>query len=273
MYAPDKPIHQQTPFLTLKDFPLRESPNGLEEIGTIALKTFLVLEKAWQLIGRRLADFKVEFGTNAEGALRLADVIDNDSWRVLDDGSYIDKQLYRDGADLDTVIAKYRLVAELTGNFGLPRQQLILWRASKSDDMAPFEEALASYDAQEVCGVSIVTCSLHKELIRAYEEINKLIQEVPDSVVIAYCGRSNGAGPTLSAQVSVPVITVPANWREFPEDVWSSLRTPNDTPVATILDPKNAVLSALQILAMRNPRLYAELRIRQEERLCNIVRI
>jgi phosphoribosylaminoimidazole carboxylase / phosphoribosylaminoimidazole-succinocarboxamide synthase len=71
----------------------------------------------------------------------------------------------------------------------------------------------------------------------------------------------------------VPVITVPATWREFPEDVWSSLRTPSETPVVTILDPKNAVLSALQILAMGNPRLYAELRFRQEKRLHNIIRL
>ncbi|MEK7603734.1 MAG: AIR carboxylase family protein, partial [Patescibacteria group bacterium] len=115
--------------------------------------------------------------------------------------------------------------------------------------------------------------SLHKEPVRACEEIGKLVQEIPDSVVIVFCGRSNGAGPTLSAQCTVPVITVPATWREFPEDVWSSLRTPSETPVATILDPKNAVLSALQILAMRNPRLYAELRFRQEERLYNVVRL
>lgn len=114
---------------------------------------------------------------------------------------------------------------------------------------------------------------LCKEPVRAYEEISKLVQEVPDSVVIVYCGMSNGAGPTLSAQTTVPVITVPATWREFPEDVWSSLRTPSEVPVATILDPKNAVLSALQILAMRNPRLYAALRLRQEERLCNIVKL
>lgn len=29
----------------------------------------------------------------------------------------------------------------------------------------------------------------------------------------------------------------------------------------------------LQILAMRNPRLYAELRFRQEKRICNIIRL
>lgn len=273
LYLPDQPIHQQTPFLILKDFPLWESLDRREAIGEIALKTFLVLEKAWQLVGRRLVDFKVEFGTNADGALRLADVIDNDSWRVLEGKNYIDKQLYRDGADLNTVTAKYRLVAELTGNFGLPRQQIILWRASKSDDLNPFEEAVAAYEARAICEVRTVTCSVHKEPVRACEEIGRLVQEIPDSVVIAYVGRSNGAGPTLSAQVTVPVITVPASWKEFPEDVWSSLRTPSETPVATLLDPKNAVLSALQILAMRNPRLYAELRVRQEERLGNIVRL
>lgn len=274
LYLPDQPIHQQTPFLILKDFPLRESPNDFEKIGEIALKTFLVLEKAWQLVNKRLVDFKVEFGTNAKGALRLADVIDNDSWRVLDEkGYYIDKQIYRDGADLNTVTAKYRLVAKLTGSFGLPRQRLILWRASKSDDLELFKYALASYGVQGICEVKIVTCSLHKEPVRAYEEIGRLIQEVPDSVVVVYVGRSNGAGPTLSAQVTVPVITVPATWKEFPEDVWSSLRTPSDTPVVTVLDPENAVLSALQILAMRNPWLYANLRIRQEKRLCNIVKL
>ncbi|MFA4846536.1 MAG: phosphoribosylaminoimidazolesuccinocarboxamide synthase, partial [Patescibacteria group bacterium] len=99
LYLPDQPIHQQKPFATLEDFPLRESPDRLREIGTVAIKTFLVLEKAWQLVGRRLVDFKVEFGINAGGELRLADVIDNDSWRVLAEGRYIDKQLYRDGTD------------------------------------------------------------------------------------------------------------------------------------------------------------------------------
>lgn len=272
LYLPDQPIHQQNPFLVLDDFPLRESPDGIKQIGEIAIKTFLVLEKAWQLVGKRLVDFKVEFGTNRGGELRLADVIDNDSWRVLDDGNHIDKQLYRDGADINTVTEKYQLVSELTGNFNLPRQQVILWRASAPDDLKPFEEAILAYGTQGACEVRVATCSLHKEPIRACDEIAKLVQEVPDSVVIVFCGRSNGAGPTLSAQCTAPVITVPTTWREFSEDVWSSLRTPSETPVATILDPKNAVLSALQILAMRNPRLYAELRFRQEERLCNVVR-
>ncbi len=275
LYLPDHPIYQQNPFLTLKDFPLRDSESDRKKIGSIAVKTFLILEKAWQIRGMRLVDFKVEFGKNTNAKMRLADVIDNDSWRVLENGNYIDKQVYRDGADINTVSEKYRLVADLTGSFGLPRQQIILWRASTHDDLYPFADAIAAYGVDEDCQVkfSTYTCSLHKEPVLACQEIWKLTQEIPDSVVIVYAGRSNGAGPTLSAQVTVPVITVPANFKDFPDDVWSSLRTPSEAPAATILDPKNAVLSALQILAIRNPRLYAELRVRQERRLSNIINI
>ena len=97
----------------------------------IARQAFLVLEKAWQLEGGTLVDFKVEFGFDAKGNLLLADVIDNDSWRVLENGAYIDKQVYRDGGALDDVAAKYRQVAETTGHFRLPRQRIILWRGSE----------------------------------------------------------------------------------------------------------------------------------------------
>ena len=80
-----------------------------------------------------------------------------------------------------------------------------------------------------------------------------MLQEVPDTVVIAFIGRSNGAGPVLSALSAAPVITVPASVKDFPEDVWSSLRAPSSTPVMTVLEPSNAVLAALQILSGRNP--------------------
>jgi phosphoribosylaminoimidazole carboxylase/phosphoribosylaminoimidazole-succinocarboxamide synthase len=101
----------------------------------------------------------------------------------------------------------------------------------------------------------------------------RMAQEVPDSVVIAYIGRSNGAGPTLSAISSVPVITVPASVKEFPEDVWSSLRAPSNVPVMTVLEPANAVLAAVQILSARNPRLYAHVRGEIESRTVNTIQI
>ena len=216
------------------------------EMRRIARQAFLVLEKAWQLEGGTLVDLKVEFGFDTKGNLLLADVIDNNSWRVIESGAYIDKQVYRDGGALDDVAAKYRQVAEITSRFRMPRQRIILWRGSEKDKTDAFSEALGELKDM----MTVVTCSMHKEPVDAAREIlNRMIQEVPDTVVIANIGRSNGAGPVLSAMSTIPVITVPASVKEFPEDVWSSLRAPSAVPVMTVLEPANAVLAALQILS------------------------
>jgi phosphoribosylaminoimidazole carboxylase PurE protein len=232
-----------------------------------ARHAFLVLEKAWQLEGGTLVDLKVEFGFDAKGKLLLADVIDNDSWRVLESGSYIDKQVYRDGGALDDVAAKYRRVADITGHFRVPRQRIILWRGSEKDNPEAFTKALGDLGNM----MEVVTCSIHKEPVRGAATLYRMLQEVPDTVVIAFIGRSNGAGPVLSALSTTPVITVPASVKDFPEDVWSSLRAPSSTPVMTVLEPSNAVLAALQILSARNPRIYAHVRGEIENRTVNTI--
>ena len=270
LFHPAKPMQGQEPFLVLNEhevFGRDEEWKVLPEMGRIARHAFLVLEKAWQLEGGTLVDLKVEFGFDRGGRLLLADGIDNDSWRVLQDGFYIDKQVYRDGGALDDVAAKYRRVAEVTGRFRLPRQRIILWRGSESDTAEPFSRALGELAEM----MTMVTCSVHKEPVAAAATLQRMTQEVPDSVVIAFIGRSNGAGPTLSAMTTIPVITVPASAKEFPEDVWSSLRAPSKVPVMTVLEPDNAVLAALQILSARNPRLYAHLRQEIEARTINTV--
>jgi phosphoribosylaminoimidazole carboxylase/phosphoribosylaminoimidazole-succinocarboxamide synthase len=238
-------------------------------MGRVARHAFLALEKAWQLEGGTLVDLNVEFGFDTKGRLLLADVIDNDSWRVLEHGAYIDKQVYRDGGALDDVAEKYRRVADVTSHFRVPPQRVILWRGSDSDKTEAFSAALG--DLADL--MTIVTCSAHKEPVAATSTLHRMAQEMPDSVVIAYIGRSNGAGPTLSAQSTIPVITVPAGAKEFPEDVWSSLRTPSNVPVMTVLEPANAVLAALQILSARNPRIYAQVRGEIENRTLNIAPI
>jgi len=272
LFNPAKPMLGQEPFLILPEsevFSHDEEWKFLPEMGRIAGHAFLLLEKAWQLEGGTLVDLKVEFGFDSQGRLLLADVIDNDSWRVLQDGSYIDKQVYRDGGALDDVAAKYRRVAEVTGHFRLPRQRIILWRGSETDNADAFSRALG--DLADL--MTVVTCSVHKEPSTAAGILQRMAQETPDSVVIAYIGRSNGAGPTLSAMSTVPVITVPASVKEFPDDVWSSLRAPSKVPVMTVLEPSNAVLAALQILSARNPRLYARVRQEIEARTINTVAI
>ena len=269
---PAKPVQGQEPFLVLQTsevFDRAEEWKFFPEMRNIARQAFLVLEKAWQLEGGTLVDFKVEFGFDPKGRLLLADVIDNDSWRVLENGAYIDKQVYRDGGALEDVAAKYRLVAETTGHFHMPRQRIILWRGSESDKTEAFTDALG--ELKDV--MTVVTCSVHKEPVAAAGILYRMIQEVPDTVVIAHIGRSNGAGPTLSAMSTIPVITVPASAKDFPEDVWSSLRAPSNVPVMTVLEPANAVLAALQILSARNPRIYARIRSGIENRTVNTIAI
>ena len=204
-----------------------------------------------------------------KGTLLLADVIDNDSWRVLEGGAYVDKQVYRDGGALDDVAAKYRHVADVTSRFHVPRQRIILWRGSEKDNLDVFSQALG--ELKDL--MTVVTCSVHKEPVNAASIFHRMVQEIPDTVVIAYIGRSNGAGPTLSAMSTVPVITVPASVKEFPDDLWSSLRAPSAVPVMTVLEPANAVLAALQILSARNPRLYAHVRGEIENRTVNTIQL
>ena len=270
LFNPAKPLQGQEPFLVLAGsevFGRADESKMFPEMRRIARQAFLVLEKAWQLEGGTLVDLKVEFGFDAKGGLLLADVIDNDSWRVLEGGSYIDKQVYRDGGALDDVAAKYRHVADVTSHFRLPRQRIVLWRGSEKDSPDAFLQALGELADM----MTVVTCSVHKEPVNAAGIFHRMMQEIPDSVVIAYIGRSNGAGPTLSAMSSVPVITVPASIKEFPDDLWSSLRAPSAVPVMTVLDPANAVLAALQILSGRNPRLYAKVRGEIENRTVNTI--
>ena len=272
LFNPAKPLQGLEPFLVLPVsdvFSRADESKMFPEMQRVARQTFLVLEKAWQLEGGTLVDLKVEFGFDAKGNLLLADVVDNDSWRVLEGGAYIDKQIYREGGALEDVAAKYRHVAEVTGHFHLPRQRIILWRGSDKDKTEAFSEALGELKDM----MTVVTCSIHKEPVRGAATLHRMLQEVPDTVVIAFIGRSNGAGPVLSALSAAPVITVPASVKDFPEDVWSSLRAPSSTPVMTVLEPSNAVLAALQILSGRNPRLYAKVRGEIESRTVNTIQL
>ena len=180
LFNPAKPILGSEPFLVLPTADVFSHPEEYKffpEMRRIARQAFLVLERAWSLEGGTLVDFKVEFGFDAKGNLLLADVIDNDSWRVLENGAYIDKQVYRDGGALDTVAAKYKQVAETTGHFRLPRQRIILWRGSESDKTEAFAEALG--DLKDM--MTVVTCSIHKEPVAGAGILNRMIQEVPDS--------------------------------------------------------------------------------------------
>jgi phosphoribosylaminoimidazole-succinocarboxamide synthase len=96
------------------------TPAEIAEITKIARQVFDVLFAAWAKLDIKLIDLKIEVGRTDEGDLVVADVIDNDSWRIWPGGDktkQLDKQVYRDTRDLSDTLAKYETVAALTDRF------------------------------------------------------------------------------------------------------------------------------------------------------------
>jgi len=223
----------------------------IQEIEELTRKTFLVLEGAWKNMGYRLIDFKIEFGIDAEGKLVVADVIDNDSWRLrTDDWKELSKQTFRDNHPLAQVQENYLRVAQLVEQFRIPKQAIIFWRGSDKDELEKFND---------LPGVSYedIVASGHKSPGKVNQKLEEVHAKYPEgAVIISIVGMSNGLGPILSARTVWPVYSYCNSAKTNPEDVWSGLRMPSDVPHTIFLNIKNAYLAALDVLAMKNPVAY-----------------
>lgn len=96
-------------------------PSGttVAEIRDLVRRTFETLEAFFDGEGFHLIDFKIELGVTGDGRLVVADVIDNDSWRLRDaDWNELSKQAFRDklkagDENFSDIHGNYALVAAL----------------------------------------------------------------------------------------------------------------------------------------------------------------
>lgn len=120
---PAKPVCEGELGLKVPFSDLGVAAGDLAHITALARRAFAVLERAWLYCGKgRLKDLKLEFGWYGVGRtprpkLFIADVLDNDSWRLDIAGCEVSKEVYRQGGDLAHVLTCYRLVAECSERF------------------------------------------------------------------------------------------------------------------------------------------------------------
>ena len=113
------------------------TPQELGVMSEIARIVYEILAHAWRRHETLLVDMKIEFGRvvsgENKGQLVVADVIDNDAWRVWPQGReelMLDKQMYRNlpvvtPEDLAKIKANYEQVAEIAGTFPLMRPGMV----------------------------------------------------------------------------------------------------------------------------------------------------
>ena len=98
------------------------SPEEVGEMASTGRRVFATLEEAWSKQDVVLVDCKIEYGRDRRDSLLVADVVDNDSWRLWPGGDkarMLDKQVYRDMPEvtdegLARLFSRYEEVARRT---------------------------------------------------------------------------------------------------------------------------------------------------------------
>ncbi|HZY98129.1 MAG TPA: phosphoribosylaminoimidazolesuccinocarboxamide synthase [Candidatus Baltobacteraceae bacterium] len=132
------------------------APHEVAAMSEMARLTFDILTHAWRRRDVLLVDLKIEFGRLAggenQGQLVIADVIDNDSWRIWPQGRedlMLDKQIYRNLQSVDDnalaeVKRAYERVADLVGSFPVMRPGMVAVMADSSAQVERLNEIVQS---------------------------------------------------------------------------------------------------------------------------------
>jgi len=200
------------------------SPQELGVMSEVARITFEILAHAWRRRETLLVDLKIEFGRliggEARGSLVIADVIDNDSWRIWPQGRedlMLDKQLYRNlgevtPADLDRVRDNYETVAELVGTFPMLRPGMVALVADGPPSVAILEPVARAID---VFGLQNLRRVVSTHLVPGY--VLQAVQQLDATFArLLYVA----SGPQLASMLSAATPTPVFDATEYdPEDL------------------------------------------------------
>jgi phosphoribosylaminoimidazole-succinocarboxamide synthase len=193
-----------------------------QEIGLmseVARITFEILAHAWRRRETLLVDLKIEFGRliggEGRGNLVIADVIDNDSWRIWPQGReelMLDKQAYRNletvtPTDLDRVRDNYETVAEEVGTFPSLRPGMAALIADGPGSLALLDP-IAS--ALQVFGLQTLRKVVSTHLVPGYvlQSLQQLDATFARMVYVA-------SGPQLAAMLGAATPTPVFDATEF----------------------------------------------------------
>ncbi len=126
---------------------------------------------------------------------------------------------------------------------------------SKADES--HGRAIAQLIEQFVVRTELYVASGHKvpELVMdIVGEFNKSDEEI---VYITIAGRGNGLSGIVAANAVHPVISCPPfkDRMDYMINIHASTMMPSDTPSMTVVDPQNAAMAALRILALTDKKL------------------
>jgi len=99
------------------------------------------------------------------------------------------------------------------------------------------------------------------------EKVLKIVREYSSSIFITVASRSNALSGMVDANTCSPVIACPPYSEKFSGfDVLSSLRMPSGVAPLVILEPENAAIAAIKILAMKKAELKDKIADYQREK-------
>ncbi len=134
--------------------------------------------------------------------------------------------------------------------------KVVILMGSKAD--LPQAEKISKTLKEFSVTYSLRIASAHKIPLKALDIIKK--EEKENTVFITIAGRSNALSGFSDAQTARPVIACPPYSEAFAgADIWSSLRMPSGVCPLTVLEPENAALAAVKILALTDTGLFKKI--------------